>query len=107
MLGPRASSGREDALWASPPRSLWFAIVSGACATYRLPIVLAIDHIVVPVSDLDRAAAEVEARYGLASVEGGRHPAWGTANRIVPLGDAYVELVAVADPKTAHRATFG
>ena len=60
---------------------------------------LAIDHVILPVRDLGLEAAELEARYGLASVEGGRHPAWGTANRIVPLGDSYLELVAVVDQR--------
>ena len=68
---------------------------------------LTIDHVIVPVANLAQAAARIETRYGLASVEGGRHPAWGTANRIVPLGDAYVELVAVVDPGTAAKAAFG
>lgn len=68
---------------------------------------LAIDHVILPVRDLALEAARLEARYGLASVEGGRHPAWGTANWIVPLGDAYLELVTVADLKTADRSAFG
>ena len=68
---------------------------------------LAIDHVILPVRDLALEAAELEARHGLASVEGGRHPAWGTANRIVPLGDSYLELVAVVDDETAGRAAFG
>jgi len=75
--------------------------------TYRAPDVLAIDHIVLPVTNLAVAAAEFESRYGLASIEGGHHASWGTANRIVPLGDAYVELVAVVDPEAAAHATFG
>jgi hypothetical protein len=69
--------------------------------------VLAIDHVVLPVADIALAASEIESRYGLASIEGGRHPAWGTANRIVPLGDDYVELVAVADRDTAANSAFG
>src|SRR6478672_8078845 len=69
--------------------------------------VLAIDHVILPVRDLGLEAAELEARYGLASVEGGRHPGWGTANRIVPLGDSYLELIAVVDPAEADRSTFG
>jgi hypothetical protein len=68
---------------------------------------LAIDHVVLPVVDLALAASEIESRYGLASVEGGRHPAWGTVNRIVPLGNSYVELVAVADRETAAQTAFG
>lgn len=69
--------------------------------------VLAIDHVILPVHDLALEAARLEARYGLASIEGGRHPRWGTANWIVPLGDAYIELVAVADRETAGRSAFG
>jgi Glyoxalase-like domain len=68
---------------------------------------LAIDHIVLPVRDLALAATKIETRYGLISVDGGRHPAWGTANRIIPLGETYVELVAVADPETATQTAFG
>ncbi|TME12517.1 MAG: VOC family protein [Chloroflexi bacterium] len=68
---------------------------------------LAIDHVVLPVANLALAGAEIEARYRLTSVAGGRHPAWGTANRIVPLGDSYVELVAVADRETADQTAFG
>jgi hypothetical protein len=59
------------------------------------------------VSDLPRAAQEIEARYGIASIEGGRHPDWGTANRIVPLGQAYLELVAVVDAAKAAKSAFG
>ncbi len=68
---------------------------------------LAVDHVLVAVDDLAAAGALVEARHGLASVDGGSHPGWGTANRIIPLGDAYVELVAVVDPDLAARSTFG
>jgi hypothetical protein len=53
------------------------------------------------------AAWEIEARYGLASIEGGRHPGWGTANRIVPLGETYLELVAVVDEAEAASSVFG
>ena len=68
---------------------------------------LAIDHVILPVRDLVLGAAELKARHGLASVEGGRHPAWGTANWIVPLGDAYLELIAVIDTEVASRSAFG
>src|SRR5947208_17183900 len=68
---------------------------------------LRIDHIVWGVDDLDRAAAEVQERYGLASVPGGRHPGQGTANRIVPLGSAYLEILAVVDPEEARHPGFG
>jgi glyoxalase-like protein len=39
---------------------------------------------------------------------GGRHPGWGTANRIVPLGRSqYVELVTIVDPEEAAASEFG
>jgi hypothetical protein len=66
-----------------------------------------IDHVVRAVRDLDEAGGRLLRDHGLGSVRGGRHPAWGTANRIVPLGDAYLELVAVDDPAVARTTTFG
>ena len=44
---------------------------------------------------------------GLDSTEGGRHERWGTANRIVPLGDQYLELVAAVDEPVAAETAFG
>jgi hypothetical protein len=66
-----------------------------------------LDHVLIAVSDLAAAGREMEASHGLASIEGGRHAAWGTANRIVPLGDSYLELIAVVDEATAAETTFG
>jgi hypothetical protein len=66
-----------------------------------------LDHVLIAVTDLAAAAREIEARYGLASVEGGRHPDWGTANRIVPLGSSYLELIAVVDQQAAADSTIG
>lgn len=66
-----------------------------------------LDHVLIAVEDLAAAGLEIEARHGLASIEGGRHPAWGTANRIVPLGDSYLELVAVVDVAKAAESAYG
>jgi Glyoxalase-like domain len=59
------------------------------------------------VGDLDVAAERFRDEFGLASVVGGRHPGWGTANRIVPLGREYLELVAVVDRAEATGSEFG
>jgi Glyoxalase-like domain len=59
------------------------------------------------VADLGSAARGLELRHGLASVDGGRHPGWGTANRIVPLGRSYLELIAVVDAPEAAQSSFG
>jgi glyoxalase-like protein len=69
--------------------------------------VLRIDHVVRAVPDLEDAAASLVASLGLASVPGGVHPSWGTGNRIVPLGDAYIELAAVIDAPVASANPFG
>jgi catechol 2,3-dioxygenase-like lactoylglutathione lyase family enzyme len=61
-----------------------------------------IDHVVIAVRDLDRASDDLFDRYGLASVVGGRHEAWGTANRLVPIGDQYLELLVAEEPLSAN-----
>ena len=68
---------------------------------------LRLDHVVYAVPDLDDAAVRFREAFGLDSTEGGRHEPWGTANRIVPLGDQYVELVAAVDEAAAARTGFG
>jgi Glyoxalase-like domain len=68
---------------------------------------LAIDHVVVIVEDLDAAARRYIEQTGLASVSGGRHPGHGTANRIVPLGSSYIELMAVVDRVEADSSPLG
>ncbi len=66
-----------------------------------------VDHIVIGVADLRAAADRLDQRFGLVSVPGGRHRGWGTANLVVPLGGAYLELVSVVDPGEAATSTFG
>ena len=68
---------------------------------------LDLDHLVLGVADLDDAAATLLDEHGLVALAGGRHPLWGTANRIVPLGSCYLELVAVVDPDVAADSAFG
>jgi hypothetical protein len=55
----------------------------------------------VAVADLDQAVRVYEDGHGLAAVSGGRHDGLGTANAIVPLGDEYIELIAVVDAAEA------
>jgi Glyoxalase-like domain len=66
-----------------------------------------LDHILLAVRDLDEAAEHLEREHGLTSYVGGNHPAWGTGNRIVPLGDSYLELIAVVDEATAAATEVG
>jgi hypothetical protein len=66
-----------------------------------------IDHVIYAVDDLDAAGELLFEREGLASVPGGRHRGWGTANRIVPLGESYLELITVVDSGEARESGFG
>ena len=64
-----------------------------------------IDHVVVAVHDLDKARAAYE-RLGFTVTPTARHP-FGTANALVQLGDAYIELLAVVDPPAIPVAGEG
>jgi hypothetical protein len=67
-----------------------------------------IDHVIYGVRDLDAAGRWLKEDVGLDSVEGGFHPAYGTGNRIVPLGDdCYLELMAIVDRHTAEKNFLG
>jgi hypothetical protein len=67
-----------------------------------------LDHVVVAVLDLDDGSRALAEKHGLSTLPGGRHPSWGTAaNRIVPLGRAFLELVAVVDERKSARSAFG
>ncbi|MGI8595216.1 MAG: VOC family protein [Solirubrobacteraceae bacterium] len=68
---------------------------------------LHVDHVIYGTRDIDAAAGRLWEEHGLASVVGGRHRAWGTENRIVPLGDAYLELMTVFDAELAARTQLG
>lgn len=54
-----------------------------------------IDHLIYAVRDVEEAGERLAAM-GLTSYFGGSHPAFGTSNRIVPLGQSYIELLGPA-----------
>src|SRR5690349_22840142 len=68
---------------------------------------LALDHVIMAVPDLDQATDALERVLGLRATRGGRHPSLGTENAVVPLGGAYLELVAVTDEQSAAGSAFG
>jgi hypothetical protein len=70
-------------------------------------VLLGIDHLVIAVEDPDAAAAMLEDKLGLDAAEGGRHESLGTYNRLVWLGDSYLELVGVFDRELAARSWVG
>ena len=72
-------------------------------ARRRRPFFVVLDHVLVPVVDLESAAGRFRKDYGLLALPGGRHP-WGTANMIIPLGSNYIELIAVVDQARAAES---
>ncbi len=68
---------------------------------------LAIDHVIVAVRDPAPWAERLDDRAGLACVSGGRHEGTGTGNWIVPLGDAYIELMTAVDQTAAEDSPLG
>src|SRR5437660_3883313 len=63
-----------------------------------------LDHIIIGVHDLAAAAQTFATGIGLAVSGGGVHPTGGTSNRIVVIGDTYLELIAVHQPSEAQAS---
>lgn len=63
-----------------------------------------LDHIIIGVRDLDSAARTFGQELGLLSSGGGIHPVGGTANRIIVIGDTYLELIALYRPEEAQES---
>ncbi|MBV9257635.1 MAG: VOC family protein [Ktedonobacteraceae bacterium] len=67
----------------------------------------ALDHIIIGVSNLEQAARIFSEKLGLTASGGGNHPEGGTANRIIVIGDTYIELIAVRNPAEAQESMVG
>ena len=70
-------------------------------------MLLGIDHLVIAVADPHDAADQLRDRLGLESGGGGRHEGLGTYNRLVWLGDSYLELIGVDDRELAAASWIG
>ncbi len=65
---------------------------------------LRLDHLAISAATLAEGVAWVEERLGVALAGGGQHPHMGTHNRLLGLGDVYLEVIAI-DPE-APRPTW-
>lgn len=63
-----------------------------------------LDHIIIGVHDLPAAAQLFQDTLGLVPSGGGIHPLGGTANRIIVIGETYLELITVDRPAEAHAS---
>lgn len=64
---------------------------------------LAFDHIAISAATLDEGVAAVEAALGVTLAGGGQHPHMATHNRLLGLGDLYLEVIAI-DPSAPGPA---
>ena len=70
---------------------------------------LTLDHVAIACTNLDAGTKELSARLGVALQQGGRHDRYGTHNRLLGVGDIYLELIALG-PEAApsgRPAWFG
>lgn len=65
-----------------------------------------VGQVILGVRDLDAATKHFET-LGFSVVDGGIHPGLGTANRVIPLGNAYLELLGIIDHDEAAATVFG
>jgi hypothetical protein len=70
-------------------------------------VLLGIDHVIFAVRDPDSAIDQLAALIGVAAGGGGRHEAHGTHNRLIWLGDSYIELMGVYDEELAGASWWG
>ncbi|MEO7022489.1 MAG: VOC family protein [Ktedonobacteraceae bacterium] len=63
-----------------------------------------LDHIIIGVHNLAEATHTFEHALGLVPSGGGIHPMGGTANRIIVIGDTYLELIVIDRPEEAHES---
>jgi Glyoxalase-like domain len=64
---------------------------------------LSLDHLAVSANTLEVGVAWVEAALGVSLAGGGKHSHMATHNRLLALGDIYLEVIA-ADPDVAAPA---
>ena len=64
---------------------------------------LIFDHIAVSAASLAEGVARVEDALGVPLASGGSHPHMATHNRLLGIGDLYLEVIAV-DPAAPHPA---
>ena len=63
-----------------------------------------IDHVIIGVNNLEQATTIFSQKLGLTPSGGGKHPTGGTSNRIIVIGDTYLELITMHAPEEAQHS---
>lgn len=74
-----------------------------------MPVRLELDHIVIAAETLAEGVTFVEDKLRVKMAPGGRHAVMGTHNRLLSLGEIYLEVIAVDPdaPAPSHARWFG
>src|SRR2546430_16969709 len=64
----------------------------------------ALDHVIIGVNDLAQATSVFSEKIGLVPRGGGSHRSGGTANRIILIGDTYLELITIQRPAESQHS---
>lgn len=67
--------------------------------------IIGVDHVVIPVRNLDAAAKHWQAAGFMVSPRGKHSDYMGTANHTIVLGDDYLELMGIDHPTPHNQAT--
>jgi len=78
----------------------------GACWSAMMGVVLVLSQVIVGVRDLHDATSRFR-QLGFDVLDGGVHPGLGTANRVIPIGTQYLELLGVVSPEQAQDNQYG
>lgn len=70
-------------------------------------MLLGIDRVLIAVPDLAQSTLALEAALGVTAAGGGLRAGSGTASSIIPVGNTFLELVAVHDPRAARAENRG